>query len=114
MATAATPALVKLSPGERARLYAEHLIMLALGKACYKRADSLLEIALAQSDRYRPQKITRRNLGRKSIAAKLREAQNIIVATVIGKSFIVSDKFANRNSVAVGQNARRFELEQVE
>ncbi len=106
---------VKLSQKERAQIFAEHLIMLNLGKSCYKRADSLLEVlTLFQSNRDVPVKITRRSLGRKAIAAKLREAQNLIVATINGKQFVISDKFANRNSIPVGQSARRFEVEEVQ
>jgi hypothetical protein len=114
MATAAQPApMLKLSPKERAKLFAEHLIMLNLGKACYKRADALLELIVESSNRHQPVKLTRRALGRKSIAAKLREAQNLTVATILNKTFAVSDKFAKRNAIAVGQNARRFEIEEV-
>ena len=103
----------KLSPKERAQVTAEHLILLHLGKSCYKRSDWLAEILIAQTDRHKPVKITRRSLGRKAIAAKLREAQKLVVATIEGKSFAVADKFAKRNSIPVGQNARRFEIEEI-
>ncbi len=112
MPTAAQPAPAKLSSRERAQLTAEHLIMLNLGKACYKRADSLLEVIVGQPNRHEPVKLTRRSLGRKAIAARLREGQNLIVTTVLNKKFAVADKFANRNSIPVGQNARRFEIEE--
>lgn len=113
MAAAATQsAVLKLSASERASLYAEHLVMLALGKACYKRADALLEVALSQTNRYEPAKITKRRLGRKAIAIRLREALKLITSTIEGRRFAISDKFANRNSVPVGQNARRFEIEE--
>lgn len=114
MAAAATqPAPPKLAPTERAKLYAEHLVMLALGKACYKRADALLEVILLQPSRYEPTpKITRRRLGQKAISVKLREALKLVAATVEGRRFAVADKFANRNSVPVGQNARRFEIDE--
>jgi hypothetical protein len=107
------PAPAKLKPNERAQLYAEHLVMLALGKYCYKRADALLEVVLLQSNRYEPTpKITRRRLGKKAMAATLRNALNLLTAMVEGRRFTVADKFANRNSVPVGQNARRFEIEE--
>lgn len=113
MASSATQPAVKLTTKERAQLVAEHLIMLNLGKSCYKRADALLELLTGTSNRYEPVRLTRRHLGRKAIAAKLREAQKLIVATVEGKSFSINDKFANRNSIPVGQNARRFEIDEV-
>lgn len=113
MAAATQAAPAKLTAKERSQLIAEHLILLHLGKACYKRADLLLDLIAGQVNRYEPVKITRRSLGRKAIAAKLREAQKLVVATVEGKKFAVSDKFANRNSIPVGQNARRFEIEEV-
>jgi len=113
VAAAAQPAPLKLSPKDRAKLVTEHLILLNLGKSCYKRADSLLEILVAQPNRHEPVKVTRRALGRKAIAAKLREAQKLIVATIEGRAFAVGDKFAKRNSIPVGQNARRFELEEI-
>jgi ribonucleotide monophosphatase NagD (HAD superfamily) len=112
MAAAAQPAL-KLSSKERAQLFAEHLVMLNLGKSCYKRADLLLELLASQPDRHKPVKLTKRSLGRKAIAAKLREAQKLVVATIVGKPFSIADKFAKRNSIPVGQNARRFEVEEV-
>ena len=114
MATATQTAPGKLSTSERAQLYAEHLVMLAMGKACYKRADALLEVALLQPNRYEPVKITKRRLGRKALALRLREALKLITITIEGRRFAISDKFANRNSVPVGQNARRFEIEEFE
>jgi hypothetical protein len=111
-AAAPQPAPAKLSANERAQIFAEHLVMLNLGKACYKRADALLEVALLQPNRHEPAKITKRRLGRKAIAKRLRDAMNLITATVEGRKFVISDKFANRNSVAVGQSARRFEIEE--
>lgn len=112
MASATQAAPAKLTAKERARLIAEHLIMLNLGKACYKRADSLLELIVGVPNRHEPVKLTRRSLGRKAVAARLREAQTLIVATVMNKKFAVADKFANRNAIPVGQNARRFEIEE--
>jgi hypothetical protein len=108
-----TPA-VKLTAKERGQLFAEHLILLHLGKSCYKRADFLLDLLVGQSNRHEPIKITRRALRRKAVAAQLREAQKLVVNTIVGKQFAVSDKFAKRNSVPVGQNARRFEVDEVE
>jgi hypothetical protein len=111
--SSSTPSPAKLSAKERAQLIAEHLILLNLGKACYKRADSLLELVVQVPNRHEPVKLTRRSLGRKAVAARLREAQNLIVATVLNKKFAVADKFANRNSIPVGQNARRFEIDEI-
>lgn len=119
-ATAAKPAPalstphVKLTAKERRQIFAEHLILLHLGKSLYKRADLLLDQLIGQVNRHEPVKITSRHLRRKAIAAKLREAQKLIITTIVGKQFVVRDKFANRNSVPVGQNARRFEVEEVE
>lgn len=104
----------KLTTKERAQICAEHLILLHLGKSCYKRADFLLDQLVGQPNRHEPVKITRRSLGRKAIAAKLREAQKLLVATIVGKRFVIADKFAKRNSVPVGQNARRFEVDEIE
>lgn len=112
MATA-TQTAVKLTAKERSRLIAEHLVLLNLGKSCYKRADSLLEIICGTNEAVKPVKLTRRALGRKAIAAQLREAQKLIVTMIEGKSFAISDKFATRNSIPVGQNARRFEIAEV-
>lgn len=112
MAAATQPAPAKLSTNERAQIFAEHLVMLALGKACYKRADHLLDVALSQSNRYEPVKITPRRLRRKLLSKWLREALTLIANHVEGQRFVVRDKFANRNSVPVGQNARRFEIEE--
>jgi len=113
-AAAQSAPTVKLTSKERGQLFAEHLIMLNLGKVCYKRADFILDLLTGQTNRHQPVKITRRCLGRKAIAAKLRESQKLIVASLVGKSFAVKDKFANRNAIPVGQNARRFEVEELE
>jgi hypothetical protein len=114
VAAAQSVPTVKLTPKERGQLFAEHLVLLNLGKACYKRADLLLELLTGQVNRYEPVKITRRCLGRKAIAAKLRESQKLIVATIEGKRYAIADKFAKRNAIPVGQNARRFEVEEIE
>lgn len=111
---AATQTSPTLTPKERAQILAEHVAILALGKACYKRADFLLDLLVAQSDRHRPIKITGRNLGRKAIAARLREAQKLIAATILGRQFAVVDRFEKKNAINVGQNARRFEIEAIE
>ena len=111
--TSATQPVPKLSAKERARLVAEHLVLLNLGKSCYKRADSLLDLIADTSNRHEPVKLSKRALGRKAIAAQLREAQKLIVATIEGRKFAVADKFASRNSIPVGQNARRFEIAEV-
>lgn len=113
MAAASQPAPAPLKPAERARILAEQLMLLNLGKACYKRADALLDLLVAQPDRYRPAKITKRSLGRKKLAAQLREAQKQIAATLEGRNFGVIDKFASRNAINVGQNARRFEIDEI-
>lgn len=112
MATASQPAPAKLKPAERAKILAEHLLLLNLGKSCYKRADALLDLLVDQPNRHQPVKVTKRSLGRKAIAAQLREAQKLIAATIEGRKYAVNDKFAARNSINVGQNARRFEVDE--
>jgi hypothetical protein len=87
----------------------EHVVFLALGKACYKYADVQLEMLLAKRNRT----AIGLKLDRKEVNKRIQEALDLIFATVQGRRFRVSDKFAGRNSIPVGQSARRFELEEV-
>lgn len=114
MAAATQPAPIRLTSKERAQICAEHLVLLAIGKVCYKRSDFLLDILVSQGKRDEPIKISKRSLGRKAIAAQLREAQKRVFLTITGQRYVVADKFADRNSINVGQNARRFEIAPLE
>lgn len=113
MAAASQAAPAKLKASARAKILAEHLLMLNLGKSCYKRADALLDLLVEQPNRHEPVKLTKRSLGRKAIAAQLREAQRYVASTLEGRKFSVIDKFESRNAINVGQNARRFEVDAV-
>lgn len=109
-----TPTLQMVaSPADKKQRVAEHLILLALGKACYKGSDSLLELLLMDLKPGEPVKITKRSLSKKAIAKSLRDTLGLVCATVEGRKFVVRDKFAERNSIPVGQNARRYELEEI-
>lgn len=104
----------KCGKRDRARFCAEHLVMLALGKACYKHSDVLQEFLLLHIKPEHRIRITRQHLGRKVIARMVRKALALACSTIEGKTYQVSDKFANRNSIPVGQNARRFEFKEVQ
>jgi hypothetical protein len=98
----------------RGLMYAEHLTLLALGKACYKRADVILDVLLQHRVENEVVKITSRRLSKKEISKTLREALKLIFVTIEGKNFAIRDKFADRNSIGVGQSARRFEIDEIE
>lgn len=75
-----------------------HVHSLREGKERYKAADAALDALLAKK---KPGSVIKLPAGSK-VAEDLR-----------GKKFRVVDKFADRNSIGVGLNARRFELEEV-
>jgi len=86
-------------PGEVA---AQHLEALLVGKQGYKSADAALELLITQS----------RTADCPTCGAH-RFKNNGIVKSADGRKFLIVDKFAHRNAVPVGQNARRFELEEL-
>lgn len=75
-----------------------HLHSLAEGKSRYKIADSALDALLEKKKAGAVIKLP----SGKEVAENLR-----------GRKFRVVDKFKSRNSIGVGLNARRFELEEV-
>jgi hypothetical protein len=81
-----------------AELAALHVAALTDGKARYKEADAALDALLKQAKV--GEVITLPN--QKPIPVDLR-----------GKKFVISDKFAKRNSIGVGLSARRYELEEL-
>lgn len=75
-----------------------HLHSLREGKERYKAADAALDALL---EKKKAGAVIKLPIG-KEVAEELR-----------GKKFRVVDKFKSRNSIGVGLNARRFELEEV-
>jgi hypothetical protein len=87
------------SPGA---LAAEHLQIRDLAKQGYKTADSALDLLISKC----------RGVDCPTCGAP-RFKNDGVVKGSDGRRFRIVDKFASRNSVPVGQNARRFELEEI-
>lgn len=91
---------------------AQHLVSLALGKACYKFADGTLEMILARC-RKKSKAVLAVEVNEKELREQFNSAFDLVLAKISGKKFRIADKFASRNSIPVGQNARRYELEEI-
>lgn len=102
----------KLSSAELSKLASEALVSLALGKACYKHQDHLVETILANTRRKADEKL-RVKVDRKKIEEQLELLVAEAAATLDGKTYRIADKFEERNSIGVGLSARRYELEEV-
>jgi len=103
----------KNSNADRARITGEALVYLALGKACYKLQDYLLDEIIPGAKKKSNRKIQVPKIDRQAIQKTLEAALGVTIATIEGRTFQVADKFADRNSIGVGLSARRFELEEV-
>lgn len=101
MKTAAKKAKAKPDPLEDPGTVAEtHVHALDTGKQGYKTADNALDLLLAQM-----QKKPCPECG----APRFKNGG--VVKTADGRKFRIRDKFAERPTLNVGMNARRYELE---
>lgn len=91
-----------------ADLAALHLFRLGAAKSGYKISDSALE-ALIEKSCPRCKSCGARKAG----AIITLPARRSIPKELRGRKVRVIDKFADRNSIGVGMNARRFELDDV-
>lgn len=85
-----------------AEIAAAHLEFLETGKAGYKAADSALELLIEQS-----------KIDPCPTCGAQRFKNGGIVKGPDGKSFRIVDKFSGKNSIPVGQSARRYQLEEI-
>ena len=89
----------KEKPGDIAQ---DHLETLGIGKQGYKAADSALDYLLSLC----------RDEDCPTCGAP-RFKNGGVVKSSDGRSFRIVDKYAKKNSVPVGQNARRYEIEEI-
>jgi hypothetical protein len=86
----------------RADVAREHLEALSIGKQGYKAADAALELLITQC-----------RTDNCPECGGPRFKNNGIVKTGDGRAFRIVDKFASKNTTNVGQNVRRFEIEEI-